>query len=574
MSEIESDHSGWESDDNRDLRKEIIESQQKRTHTPREPLPDVVYDDDYTESTASSASNSISASVESIEQFINSVRSATTTNPSTNATNVRAPVNDELETYHPRMEVRPLSPYRSPEPGQATVILNKPVPLPDPDIKPKSILKRRTSNENSLNDITTNTALEREIENETKPQSDTIQQQQEKPQNQQSSPQTQQNSVPITPKREKEKRSFLNLFSKKTTSTENLKKPLEPPLKIERRTTEKAAEKQKAMQTRQSSVEENKVEQVAVIDHYSDIVRELGNTKPKRKSSLPLYMDNQALREAADRADREEREMLAKQEKEKEHSQNALPELSKMNVTEDEDAQYMLEVAKKMSSYTDSSEPDTVAAHQPPRNDLVEISVEHTKSVSYAVRQIKQPDTVASNEPMVFQADAKTLTESRRFSNESDPNCGMTNTNKQETITKLGGTSRSRQLGRKSITELRSQSKSPVSEHKTSLSSTVLTVTRMPISNSSNDIGNDLEQPASETPLPPTLEPRCEEPEQMQTDIMTRIRAAVNYTIDLILVLFACYLYIFRDARLAIPVLVYIMYRQVKSDKWTRRKSE
>lgn len=557
-------------DFDRDLRKEIYESQRKRSHTPREPLPDIQYDDDYTESTASSVGSvSLSASVESIEQFINSVRSASTnTNMNANTTNTRSPVNDELETYHPRMEMRALSPYRTPEPGQANVILNKPVALPDPDIKPKSILKRRPSNESSVNDTIASTVVE------TKPvvkgsQSDVAQPQMQSQSQSQSPPPTQSEprpptrhkshpkSLPSTPKTEKEKRSFLNLFSKKATSAENLKKPVELPVESEKE-PEKAVEKVSFAKQRQNSIEENKVEQVAVIDHYSDIVREMGGRSTKGKSTspspVPLYMNHQALREAAARAELEERATMARQNP---SSRCISPESDKNNINDDENEQYLLEVARKMSQYTDSNDSieQETATTTSQQNDLVEISVEHTKSVSYAVRQIKQPDGKAKDEA-IFQANAKTLTESTKLINDDDSVDSVIDTKNQETLTKVRSSSRSRQLGRARILDRRSQSKSPISERKTSLSSTILKVTRMPVENTNNDIDIDLE-PSPSSSRSPSPDSQCKTAsEHLQSTAEENVRSTLSYVTDLAMFLLACYLYVFYDARLSIPILV------------------
>lgn len=135
------DENDWgDNEDGRDLRQEMVELLQKQNVYSKNqlPEPDVSYDDDYTDSTASTGSHSMSASAESIEQFINSVRKASTSNTA----NTNQDSYDELKTYHPRMDVRALSPYRIPEPGQAAVILNKPVPLPDPGIYITSFAKK------------------------------------------------------------------------------------------------------------------------------------------------------------------------------------------------------------------------------------------------------------------------------------------------------------------------------------------------------------------------------------------------------------------------------------------------
>lgn len=576
------------------MRKEIIESQRARNHqTTHEPLQnDVVYDDDYTESTASIGSSSVSASVESIEQFINSVRLAPNTTNTTNA-NTTGVKSDELETYHPRMEMRALSPYRTPEPGQAAVILNKPVPLPDPDIKPKSILKRRTSNESSGNELTTNsTALANEEKAFSSPSSPspptpptppsppsspppplssptppvtppTERQAQAKPQTQFQPHSVQAKSQPSTipakptpPKREKEKRGFLNLFSKKTTSTENLKnRPAEPPVANVDNKPIKAAEtglekQREKLKKRQDSVEENKVEQVAVIDHYSDIVREMSsrdNSRPPSRTSsyVPLYMNSHVMREAAARADEEERE-FAKQQYERSRK-NSSNELNKLNINEDEDAQFMLEVAKKMNLYTESNECDSMALEEQemetgtkslslePQNDLVEISVEHTQSVSYAVRTL--PKVKSAARPF----DRKTsISEQQRRS---------------KSISPIGG------------------------QRKTSLSQTVLKVTRMPIEITNNDIDIDLPQSKSRSPSP---ESRCKTPEQIQieSDVETNSKSMLSFTINMILFVAACWLYVFYDARYAVPFLAVMVCGYVRDiivnkwHKWTKRKTD
>lgn len=130
-SEIQATHissktSDKDDNEDRDLRQEIFERHHKQDSR-RHLSEDNLYENDYTESTASTGSSSISNSTESMEYFMQSVRSASRTSsiPQENP-------DEDLKTYHPRMEMRALSPYRTPEPGQSAVILNKPVPLPDP----------------------------------------------------------------------------------------------------------------------------------------------------------------------------------------------------------------------------------------------------------------------------------------------------------------------------------------------------------------------------------------------------------------------------------------------------------
>lgn len=533
-------------DYDRDLRKEVIESLLKYSSGSHESQRREFCEDDYTESTAStgSVSTTTSISMDSVEQFIKSVRSA-----STSTTNTRQqPSNDELETYHPRMEARALSPYRTPEWGQATINLNKPAPLPDPDYVPKPILKRPEKIERVEKKNGTRTGKvgksdpEKIVTNEERSR-----------------------SLPSTPKPEKEKRSFLQLFGKKITPgpvNDTMAKKASDEMAKSTQNAAETDDKENVHLTSQSSIDENKV----VIDHYSDLVKELGG---KTHPRIPLYMNRDAMHEADIQAEMEERMLAEKRERDQysaERSQLGSPVMQHM------DPEEVLELAKKMSHYTDADNDETPA--EPQQKEFVEISVQQTKSISYAVRQIKQPDNISNNES-TYQVNAKSFTGSTKSADDSSDTANAIDTNE---ITTRVRSSRSRQ----SSQNRRSQSKSPVSaERKTSLTSTVLKVTRVeiPIQNESIDI--DLPNSPSPSPEPePDLEPRCKTPEQIETEAMTNIRSTFNFTTDLVLLLLACWLYLFRDARLSIPVLILIVYRRVqksietKLQKWTKRKRQ
>lgn len=542
-------HTGWS---DRDIRQEMNESGRKRTNSKQDQITETFFDEDYTESTASTGSFSMSASMESvksIEKFINSVRSATS------PTTVRQWSNDELETYHPRMEVRALSPYRTPEPGQATVILNKPLPPLDPDYVPKPILKW-PPNEKSASEKCENNDNDKDKEQTTK-------------------------SLPATPKPEKEKKSFLQMFTKKTISTENIKKSPNDTNKmitpIAKATLPKANEKQNQKENlinqRQNSMEENKV----AIDYYSDLVREVAS-KPKQKPKIPLYMNNDAMREAAAQAEREEQTYQTNSTQYGSISET----IKSTDKMADEDPTELLNVAKRMNQYSNSVDYVKRDKMTSPSTDVVEISVEQTKSISYSLRQIKQPDSISPHKD-VFEASAKSLLESTKAFETASLDNGVLShaidTKNQETITKVRNSTRSRRLEPKSLSgRQRSQSKSPVSEHKTSLMSTVLKVTRMPINDKQNNIHFEL--PPSHSPSA-SPEPRCRTPEQiLQKVAETNVRSTIRYTTDLVMFLLACWLYLFRDPRLAIPILVLMVYRRIRNalaqklQKWTKRKKE
>lgn len=560
----------------RNLRQEILESQRKRSNGSREPLPSALYEDDYTDSTASTASISASVSVESIEQFMNSVRSASS------GTNNRQPVNDELETYHPRMDgIRALSPHRSPEPGQAVIVLNKPLPLPDPDYVPKPILKRPS------NEINGPIEKEREKEKEVpviikaspKPPpkvekivekiAEKTVEKTEKPQKPPKPEKPEKIQKPTKPekiekieKSEKpEKRGFLQLFErKKSSATENskTKKSTEEQLTpVTAVATPKPNEKEKKKLLHQNSLEENKV----AIDHYSDLVRELGG---RDKPKVPLYMNSEALREAAERAEWEEQQAAAAAAAKVAKEQQEALAIAK---ADDEEAARMQELANKLKQFQEPSPSAERSRSSSFQKDMVEISVEQTKSITYSLREIKQDP--ATSVDATFDNDVMQKT--------SRSGSGV----RSKTLAKMRSTSKSRgnsltgetidRNGIDSRTDRRSHSKSPISQQRTSLTSTVLRVKRMPIQGNLNSIDIDLSPSISP-------EPRCQTPDELQAVAESNVKSSLSYATDLAMFLFACWLYLFNDARWAIPVLTLMVYRQVRSaierkiQKWTKRK--
>lgn len=555
----------------RNLRQEILDAQRKRSNGGREPLPNALYEEDYTDSTASSASISASVSVESIEQFLNSVRSA-----SSSTNNIRGSMNDELETYHPRMDgIRALSPYRSPEPGQATIILNKPLPLPDPDYVPKPILKRPTNDSNGIVDNEKDKAMSVAVKSNPKPPAK-VANAAEKLDKVQKPVMPEKSEKPLKPgkaekvekieKTEKtEKRGgFLQLFErKKTPSTENLKNkktPDEPPPapSIAKSTTFKANEKEKKIMLHQNSLEENKV----AIDHYSDLVRELGG---RDKPKVPLYMNSEALREAAERAEWEEQQeaVAAAAAKAAQEQQEALA----IAKADDDEAVRVQELANKLKQFQEASPNIERSKSSPFQNDMVEISVEQTKSITYSLREIKQDPTMSMDSTMDSDIMRKTSrsgsgVRSKTLARMRSTSATRGNAAPDETIDRNGIDSRA---------DRRSQSKSPISQHRTSLTSTVLRVKRMPIQEHLDHIDIDLSPSISP-------EPRSQTPDELQTVAATNVKTSLSYTTDLAMFLFACWLYFFKDARWAIPVLTLMVYRQVRSaiektlQKWTKRK--
>lgn len=54
-----------------------------------------------------------------------------------------------------------------------------------------------------------------------------------------------------------------------------------------------------------------------------------------------------------------------------------------------------------------------------------------------------------------------------------------------------------------------------------------------------------------------------EEQEQQQQDIDIKVKGTISYTTDLVLFTVACWVYLFKDARLALPIVLLLVYRQI-----------
>lgn len=530
--------SEWDEDedDDRDIKKEILESQSK-------PIVNLTYEDDYTESTASTASVSAATSMESIEQFINTVR--------TSSTNIRNSIDDELETYHPTMEGRALSPYRSPEPGQAAIILNRPLSLPDPEYVPKPILKR-PSNENTAKEADTKSPK---------------------------------------PTNKSEKKGFLQLFGGKKGSTGDNSKSEESKNGAQNKNTGKPAdaEREKVLQRQQSSIEENKV----AIDHYGDLVRELGKT-PGNNTRIPIYMRGNTQQED-DYAQSDNSEKLSEKGADVKSASPIevrpnKPVETKLKTIDKEEKAKPFEnnkTSNALNAYPMNNvaklSPKLENLPAPVMKDMVEISVEHTQSISYSLREIKQEvniaDDVAKNVRAILPSDQpnanKTATgaipKRKLRSASSSRSNSVTRVKVADDRRTSNASPIPAQIRPLSRTSTRSMSKSPASQTRTSISSTILKVTRLPLHDNYENIAISLSPSVSP-------EPRSQTPEQLLEEAEVKVKSSLNYATDVAMFMLACWVYLFKDARLAIPILVLMVYRQAqnafkdKFSNWAKRK--
>lgn len=419
-----------------DLDKNVIESEDSFSRED--------YTDDYTDSTASSDESETEQFKRNLMAFTNDKEELETYQPPrVMQTPVRDPKSPERVTKSP--PPRLTSPYRPPEPDQSVEVLTRPLPLPDPDFIPKPILKR-PSLENTPN---------------------------KKPKNKIKTP------------NKPERKSLKNLFDReKKTSTGSLscikkeKSPVDTKVeevKITKETKIIAAEKKK-LESRQNSIEENKV----VIDHYSDIVREMGST---RKRAIPLYLSTDELMKAAEKEDYEEA------------MRNETPEVKPEVIIEKR-------------------------GREPAKKNIVK------KSPSIEVEPPTTPEKI-------------NLPKKRNLSS-----------------------SKTRALSK---TKKRSMSKSPSAMNRLAH--------QVPQEYNHIPVRSSLSPPASP-------EPRAKTPEQeiFEEETEIKVKSTITYLTDLSMFLVACWLYIFKDARLALPILVLMVYRQIgeavkdKIPKWMKGK--
>ncbi|KAG4071437.1 hypothetical protein HA402_011591 [Bradysia odoriphaga] len=583
-----------ETEDERDLKKEILDSQKKLSLIRNlEPSSSIEYEDDYTDSTASSASLTSIDSLEKFKSTLLAMNKPTST--------IKQTEGSELDTYHPVMEPqsessrkiiesplkavydthmrreefsndadvsqsiddedlydseensvkryispkpepRALSPYRIPEPDQSTILLTKPLPSPSPDFVPKPILKTSSASDS----VTESDAKEK--------------------------------AMPTKPTREKkkERKGIMQLFGgKKTSQSENVA-PTPPtqeevkPKTTEEKMTPAALAKKKSMEQRQSSMEENKV----AVDHYSDIVKEMSVLiKPK----VPLYMSSEELKKAAEKADEELRNVPISS------SNDAIPK--SLLETEKRDSFERPAVSRRSTSRESDS-----------RSIFAIKLSKDTKKTGQREEIVRSQLSLETDAPTDKILDSK-LTEMKPISTKDESNDAKDEksrgrSSKATTIpTRSASKTRSRSssaLRSKTVqlkepddklpvrtrtpssTRNRSESKSPSVKSRTKLNQKNVQITRTLIKDPDS-------KPSTPTATP---EPRSQTPEELMVEAEEKVKGTMNYITDLALFVVACWVYVFKDAWMAVPILGLMVGRQLgstlqdKFPKWMKRKRD
>lgn len=563
----------------RDLKKEILDSQRKLSLGKRHsPSSSIEFEEDYTDSTASSASMS---SLDSMEKFKNVIHSISiekqdeldTYNPmmssrTVSSSNIRTIDDDVIEssrmllnetllekkaasatfianeqqvskeskeeedeeenrvsdeehiednTY--QQEARALSPYRTPDADQSSIALTKPLPMPSPDFVPKPILKRPSTETDTK-------------EKKTKQKTKT---------------------------KKTERKSLLQLF-KKTPSTGNLNTPAEKsaPTESTSKMSAAALAKKKSMEQRQSSFEENKV----AIDHYSDIVKELSTS---RRPKVPIYMSTEELKKAAEK------------------------EASEHNLSQQSAASSQSSIADRILRPPASPQPPKQV--EPILRPVIKLKESDSRSI-FAIKLSKDPKKMnemkLETKPAVVEVEDEPdeilyqpynsispppVPEPEHTRGRSKEATGAIPKKRAASGTRSRSNSALRSKTVKeapsavkqrapSKTRMKSQSKSPSGK-------------RAPFHVARIGIRDGTERSPALTP-----EPRSQTPEQLLDEAEKKVKSTMVYVTDVTMLIVACWVYMFKDARLVLPILALMIYRQAgsalknKIPKWMKRKSD
>ncbi|XP_065361285.1 titin homolog [Calliphora vicina] len=508
---------------------------------------------DYTESTASSDNDSI-------EKFKMELMART-----------RSPSPRELETYHPRnMSAGVFTPYRAPTPDEAALVLTRPVPLPSPDFVPKPILKR-PSNENVLqtnqdNTNINNTALKQE--NTSSEKLDIAK------------------GIKSFFKRDKR-----SATEKNTEENELISNPQEKSnaalLAAEALAKRKVKEEEE--QRKRKEAERLMLEEAhAAVDHYSELVQQVSTT---RKYHTPIYMDQEELKKITGKVNKNyDDEVSDNVTSRRSHSPDngLIPPVSnkpRLSISERGQLMHVRETASDLAvkkekpskeSESEELEPDSEANPEPERpNHLPNDSkMETTATIQTAEQATNSADdeiittTTVVSETVEERPDSRgrpRLVKVKRIIKRRVPSSTRSRDTSQSrppsSIGSVPGTPVPRALSR---TRRTIESKSPGPLGRKQLPPPPNTH-----STSNEETSSSQELLLSRTPTPLTDEEAHE-----------KVRSALSYSTDLVLFVVACYVYLFKDAWLVLPILALMIYRQLREvidsciPSWLRRKKQ
>lgn len=509
----------------------------------------------------------------------------------------------DLETYHPP---RMLSPYRAPGNSEAAAVLTKPMnTLPDPNFKPKPILKRPASADGRRPAPKTDEGFLSNIfgRRSVSPSPLTLKQHRKSVEidvvpkimfdyDQQPSPVATPARDPTPPKQEPVKTVTeskkieispappVSAQAPQSPRLENTEKknvvfeePIEDPETVRRRELARQRSEEtskKMLQLRQTSLEEAKV----VANFYGDIIKDI--SRPISKPKLPIYMDPEALKKLQMDDDDEEEEKT-----ENDSGITSSTDLSpstSMSSRPFSPTRGMLN--KSVKSQVNNIQPSVNAARtsSPPPLSRVITTTEPIKkaATTKAALNFDETDDVEIDKEKLMneiQTRGRTIIPKPTVGvvKKRDQSYSRTRDSsqaRQELTTKnpAESTILRRREKSQSRTRNRSESKSPSAMNRKVIVNKVISP-KVIADNSASRSKVVSQQEQSSTPSRPLT------PSERQEEVDLKVKSSLANATDMTIFVFAAYLYFFKSAILALPILMLLIYRQI-ADKlsWFKRK--
>lgn len=457
------------------------------------------------------------------------------------------------ETYHPRM----LSPYRQPDNSEAAAVLTKPlVPLPDPNFKPKPILKRPASADGRRSapiKLEENNLFERRS---VSPSPLTLTQKQHR----------KSVEIDVVPKIMFESDTKKNVVEEKKDdekisptqqppivpqmAEEVKEEEIDPELEYKRELARQRSEEQakRMLQLRQSSLEENRV----MADFYGDMIKDV--SRPITKPKIPIYMDPEALKKLQMDDDDDE-----KTENDSGiTSSNDLSPPSSISKPFTSPAQKIIVPPRTFS-------PPPVISNLIPRTDIIK-TPEIVKKTTPT--EVDETDNIDKEKLMndiqtrgrTIVPKTNTTTSGMKKRDQSHSRTRDSSVARQEITTKNPAESTILRRREKSLsrTRNRSESKSPAAINRKIIINKVVHP-KVALDVPSTSITQEQSRPLT--------------PVERQVEVDLKVKSSMSNVTDVTILIFASYLYFFKSALLALPILMLLVYRQI-SDKfsWLKRK--
>jgi titin len=439
---------------------------------------------------------------------------------------------EEMDTYHPpRVTLSPPPNYSATDANQAAEILTKKYPLPDPNFVPKPILKRPSKDEKLISKSERNGLLHLFDRNKTS-------------KSQTPSP----TPSDIEPPRIETPELPQNV---EPVKKEEVNQAIITPVVI----IPKKVDNKNKIISREHSLEENH----AMADFYAGIVQEVA-VKKIIKRKVPLYLNPEEMKKAEEKLEMEEStENLQRNSpinmyrpsnnQSKSTAESVSVKKEQLNVIEppkivtpkekSKEPRVVTEeefLARLKSKTNPTANPQSVTAKPIPQPAKEEIPIE-TETPERG-----RPTGAVARRP------GQSTSRTRSQSGVRTRNGSVVRTKPQAETAPDAPPRPARTVSK---TRNRSESKSPSAMKRRQL---------QPSAAQPRAFAPRM-QATERVVLDADLRPTTPEELKEATDI--KVKSTISYATDFSLFILACYLYIFKDARLAIPILFLMVYRQI-----------